>query len=739
MKKRILSLLTVLCLLMTFLPVTALADNAVIRVSGGTSIDGEYNSVEKYFNNFFIASKAGELEGPMTVTLLDNIDTSEKAFLMITNTDDESPSVLDLGGYTITVNGGMGILSSSNGNSQITIENGNINIISAGAAVACQDGYTMISNVQITASDAINAVGITYIDSSAIEGNIKNSIVDVSTAVALNGADGSRLKITSGQFKNLGMGSDSRIQLDTGSSKLTNNPEGVNQGTTIITSPATTAIIVDDGNAYLYDTLQEAVNAVEPDGTIQLLRQPGDQSVTVPIHAKFCVIGFGDADVDVSADLFATGEGYQVIVDKDGWVYVEEADIPVTDISLNRTWLTLTKGETAGLTATVSPSNATDKDVTWISSDTAIATVADGTVTAVAPATAVYRGVTITATAGGKSATCTVTVTAAQQPSTPSTSDRDDDDDGYSISVPASSSIRGGSITVSPRRADRDDSVTITVTPDDGYVLDELSVTTRGGDALSLRQRDDSQYTFEMPAGSVVIHVSFMEQSSTPAEEMSFSDVPSDFWAYNEIQWAFENGYMNGTTSTTFAPGGTVTRQQVWMILVRMAGSNPVDMAAARAWAVNNGISDGTNPGGAVTRQQLVALLHRFAAQNGYDTTARADLSGYPDVASVASYAADAMAWSVAEGIVGGTTQGTLNPAGTANRAQFAVILWRVLPDQRQLRETNRAPKGRRHLPPALAPHWDSPRRRRLGVCAPVWFSRNFAHGKSGDFVKNSF
>lgn len=334
--------------------------------------------------------------------------------------------------------------------------------------------------------------------------------------------------------------------------------------------------------------------------------------------------------------------------------------------------MTLTKGDTAGLTATVSPSNATDKDVTWISSDTAIATVADGTVTAVAPGTA-----TITATAGGKSATCTVTVTTAQQPSTPSTSDRDDDDDGYSISVPASSSIRGGSITVSPRRADRDDTVTITVTPDDGYVLDELSVTTRGGDAVSLRQRNDSQYTFEMPAGSVVIHVSFMEQSSTPAEEMSFSDVPSDFWAYNEIQWAFENGYMNGTTSTTFVPGGAVTRQQVWMILARMAGSNPVDMAAARAWAVNNGISDGTNPGAAVTRQQLVALLYRFAAQNGYDTTARADLSGYPDVASVASYAADAMAWSVAEGIVGGTTQGTLNPAGTANRAQFAVILWR--------------------------------------------------------------
>ena len=113
------------------------------------------------------------------------------------------------------------------------------------------------------------------------------------------------------------------------------------------------------------------------------------------------------------------------------------------------------------------------------------------------------------------------------------------------------------------------------------------------------------------------------------------------------------------------------------MILARMSGANPANMAAAKTWAEENGISDGTNPGGAVTRQQLVSLLYRFAGQMGYDTNAKADLSSYPDAGAVASYATDAMAWAVANSIVGGTTQGTLNPAGTANRAQFAVILWR--------------------------------------------------------------
>ena len=675
MKKRVWSLLTVLCLVLALLPVTALAgEGAILRVSGsGTELDGEYDTISDYFEKYQSAIN-GNLSETYNVTILKDFEMVGQEPLIIYNLGGpNTTSVLDLGGHTITISGTIGILAGAAAGA-VVIKNGTLVLNNDGSmAIYNENAHALtISGVLITnAPNTTNICGVNSgLGGSLASTKIENSVISFGEEETTVVQNTGTTTVTSGHFSTLNTDSGSGIIVAAGSSTLTANPEGV--AGTIITSPDTTGMIVRNGNAYLYDTLQEAVNAVEPDGTIQLLRQPGDQSVTIPIHAHFRIVSFDGASADVGAITFATGEGYQVIVDKDGWVHVEKADVPVTDISLNRTWLTLTKGDTAGLTATVSPSNATNKDVTWISSDTAIAIVADGTVTAVAPGTA-----TITATAGGKSATCTVTVTAAQQPSTPSTSDRDDDDDGYSISVPASSSIRGGSITVSPRRAERGDTITITVTPDDGYVLDELSITTRGGDAVSLRQRNDSQYTFEMPAGSVVIHVSFMEQSSTPAEEMFFSDVPSDFWAYNEIQWAFENGYMNGTTSTTFAPGGAVTRQQVWMILARMAGSDPADMAAARAWAVNNGISDGTNPGAAVTRQQLVALLYRFAAQNGYDTTVRADLSGYPDVASVASYAADAMAWSVAEGIVGGTTQGTLNPAGTANRAQFAVILWR--------------------------------------------------------------
>ncbi len=249
------------------------------------------------------------------------------------------------------------------------------------------------------------------------------------------------------------------------------------------------------------------------------------------------------------------------------------------------------------------------------------------------------------------------------------------DDGDYSVSVPSSTSIQGGSITVSPRSADKGDTVTITVKPDDGYVLNKLTVTTRAGAAVDLTRKSDTRYTFTMPGSSVVIDVSFVREGTSA--EMAFTDVPESFWAYSEIQWAYDNGYMNGTSASTFNPNGTVNRQQVWMILARMAGASPANMAEAKAWAVENGISDGTNPTGAVTRQQLVALLYRFASQNGYNVSNKADLSSYPDAASVASYAAEPMAWAVANGIIGGTTAGTLNAAGNSNRAQLAVILWR--------------------------------------------------------------
>ena len=226
---------------------------------------------------------------------------------------------------------------------------------------------------------------------------------------------------------------------------------------------------------------------------------------------------------------------------------------------------------------------------------------------------------------------------------------------------------------VSPRTPSEDDEVTITVDPDSGYEVGEVIVTDRNGREIDVTAGRNNTYTFTQPRGRVTIEVTFVREGSGAF----FTDVPDTYWAYNEIRWAYDNGYVNGTSASTFSPSASISRQQVWMILARLSGQSPADMAEAQAWAVTNGISDGTTPGAAVTRQQLVALLYRYAQMMGYANEARVDLSSFPDAGSVASYAEEPMQWSVANSIVGGTTDGTLNPTGTATRAQFAVILYR--------------------------------------------------------------
>ena len=273
---------------------------------------------------------------------------------------------------------------------------------------------------------------------------------------------------------------------------------------------------------------------------------------------------------------------------------------------------------------------------------------------------------------GGDSYTVTdnVTLTAQWSAKSQGGSSSDSGPATYSPTLDVSD---GGTIKVSPRTPEAGDKVTITPDPDSGYEVDQVTVTDRDGDEIRVTANRDGTYTFTQPRGRVTIEVTFVRETG----ETTFSDVSETYWAYDEIEWAYDNGYVNGTSASTFAPGASISRQQVWMILARLSGGSPADMAAAREWAMANDISDGTNPGNAVTRQQLAALLFRFAQANGYDSGDRAALTGFPDAGSVASYAVEALQWATASGVINGTSQGALNPAGTATRAQFAVMLYR--------------------------------------------------------------
>ena len=288
-----------------------------------------------------------------------------------------------------------------------------------------------------------------------------------------------------------------------------------------------------------------------------------------------------------------------------------------------------------------------------------------------------YKTVTEALLGLGSTQTARPSFTQTTAPTTPSTPSHSGGGGG-SVVTPTYSvtteKAKNGTVTTSLKTAAKGVTVTVTVKPDAGYELDTLRVTDKDGDRVKVTEGKNGKFTFTMPDGKVTVEAFFTEIEE---DVWPFTDVAEDFWARDAIAWAYENGYMNGSSATTFNPNGSVTRQQLWMILARLSGQRPANMAEAKDWAVASGVSDGTNPGAAVSRQQMATILYRYAAMMGYKTTGGADLTAFPDYAKVAGYAQDAMSWSVANGIVGGTAQGTLNPAGTANRAQFAAILQR--------------------------------------------------------------
>ena len=240
---------------------------------------------------------------------------------------------------------------------------------------------------------------------------------------------------------------------------------------------------------------------------------------------------------------------------------------------------------------------------------------------------------------------------------------------GYAVTI---SSTSNGAVTSDKKEAAKGNTVTLTIQPATGYTLAALAVTDKNGRSVTATKQNDSQYAFIMPDADVTVQAAFIASSTD-----TFSDVPSTNTFYKEISWAARKGIMNGTGGGLFSPKGRVTRQQLWMVLGRMAGANPADMAAARTWAINNGISDGTGATNSVSRQQLVTMLYRYAVKRNLNVSGSVDIGAYPDNGSVSSYAKDAMAWAVGNGIVSGTSDGRLNPTGTANRGQFAAFLYR--------------------------------------------------------------
>ena len=255
----------------------------------------------------------------------------------------------------------------------------------------------------------------------------------------------------------------------------------------------------------------------------------------------------------------------------------------------------------------------------------------------------------------------------------------------YPITV---DSAKKGDVTSSHKSAAKDTTVTLTVTPDKGYTLEDLTVTDASGNKVSVTEKSGGKYTFTMPASKVTVKAAFAEIEA----ENPFTDIPKGAYYLDAVLWAAENGITGGTDASHFSPDSVCTRAQAVTFLWRAAGSpapkssvNPfTDVAEgsyyydAVLWAVEQGITKGTtadtfSPNATCTRAQIVTFLWRSQKSPAAGTA-----NPFTDVAADAYYT-NAVLWAAENGITGGTTATTFSPNNDCTRAQIVTFLFRYL------------------------------------------------------------
>ena len=256
----------------------------------------------------------------------------------------------------------------------------------------------------------------------------------------------------------------------------------------------------------------------------------------------------------------------------------------------------------------------------------------------------------------------------------------------YPITV---KSAKNGDVTASHKSATKGATVTLTVNPDKGYVLDTLTVLDGKDKDLKLTEKN-GKFTFTMPASKVTVEAMFKAEQTTGKNP--FTDVPAGSYYEDAVIWAVDKGITSGTSAVTFDPNGNCTRAQAVTFLWRAAGSPAAKSAVmpftdvkagsyyydAVLWAVEQGITKGTSdtmfsPDATCTRAQIVTFLWRA---NG--SPAVSGNSAFTDVASGAYYA-DAVTWAANKGITGGIGNGLFGSDNNCTRAQIVTFLYRYV------------------------------------------------------------
>lgn len=272
---------------------------------------------------------------------------------------------------------------------------------------------------------------------------------------------------------------------------------------------------------------------------------------------------------------------------------------------------------------------------------------------------------------------------------------------GGSISAPTTYAVNvnaatNGAVAADKKTASKGTTVTVTASPSKGYVVDAVKVVDKDGKDVAVTEKD-GKYVFTMPASAVTVTGSFKAETPAPVA-LPFTDVKSGNWFYDAVKYAYAQGLMTGTSATTFAPNGTMNRAMIVTVLYRLEKSPAVTGASkftdvpagqwysdAVAWAAANKIVNGYDettfgPMNAVTREQMAAILFRYEQYKGLENvTLEENLNRFPDQDKISAYAIPALQWAVGQKIINGNADGTLDPTGTATRAQVAQIFTNLL------------------------------------------------------------
>lgn len=263
----------------------------------------------------------------------------------------------------------------------------------------------------------------------------------------------------------------------------------------------------------------------------------------------------------------------------------------------------------------------------------------------------------------------------------------------YNVNINAATN---GAVAADKKTASKGTTVTVTASPSKGYVVDAVKVVDKDGKNVAVTEKD-GKYVFTMPASAVTVTGSFKAETPAPVA-LPFTDVKSGNWFYDAVKYAYAQGLMTGTSATTFAPNGTMNRAMIVTVLYRLEKSPAVTGASkftdvpagqwysdAVAWAAANKIVNGYDettfgPMNAVTREQMAAILFRYEQVKGLENvTLEENLNRFPDQNKISAYAIPALQWAVGQKIINGNANGTLDPTGTATRAQVAQIFTNLL------------------------------------------------------------